>query len=271
MQISTTKLTQAQATLLMPLWSRAIESSKSSPILKDAKAAEIVNSLDFPFEQFITKKVPQSDYCVRAAVMDQLVQEFLDEHPSGRIIEFGVGLDTRFDRLDNGLVNWFEIDFPDVIAVRKEFFDESPRREMIACSITSNDWLERFDSQSTQPTLFVAEGVLYFLERSEVDVLLEKLKTNFANSSFVFDCQSPWYLWFSNLRQPVPDAKLRFSVSNPVRDFSLHKGVHVKRWVGFGDQPYYRDYLERLGLVKHWGRRLLPPVRAMFKIIELRW
>ena len=33
-------------------------------------------------------------------------------------VNLGAGLDARFTRLDNGLVHWFDLDFPDVIRLR---------------------------------------------------------------------------------------------------------------------------------------------------------
>ena len=129
------KLTEAQSTLLMPLWARALEAQHPTPLIRDRKAVEIVESLDFDFDLFRQKSVPQADYCVRASVIDQLVQEFLSQHPCGTVVEFGVGLDTRFDRLDNGTVTWIELDLPHVIDLREQFFEATDRRIIMRGSL----------------------------------------------------------------------------------------------------------------------------------------
>jgi O-methyltransferase involved in polyketide biosynthesis len=38
------------------------------------------------------------------------------------MVELGTGLNTRFERLDNGRVHWFDLDLPDVMALRRVFF-----------------------------------------------------------------------------------------------------------------------------------------------------
>ncbi|MCC6510191.1 MAG: class I SAM-dependent methyltransferase [Pirellulaceae bacterium] len=270
-KIDTSNLTEAQATLLMPLWARALEARQATPILRDRKAVEIVESLDFDFESFNQKGVPQADYCIRGAVLDQLVSEFLTLHPSGTVVEFGVGLDARFDRLDNGQVSWIELDLPHVIELRRKFFQTSPRRHILTGSLTDERWIAEVAALVVGPTLFIAEGVLYFLTPAQVQALIKNLVANFPRASFMFDAQSPWYLWFSNLRQPVPDAQMTFSVGDVGTLAREHLGLRVKRWGGYGDSPYYDQKLKRLGVVKRWGRRLCPPVRGLFKIIELAW
>ncbi|MDX1927309.1 MAG: class I SAM-dependent methyltransferase [Pirellulaceae bacterium] len=264
-------LTEAQSTLLMPLWARALENRHPQPLLQDRKAVEIVDSLDFDFESFAAKGVPQADFCIRASVIDQLVTEFLCKHPSGTVVEFGVGLDTRFDRLDNGQVTWIELDLPHVIDLREKFFESNGRRQMLRGSIAESEWIERVLALVKGPVLFVAEGVLYFISSLQVHSLIDNLVSNFPNAAFIFDAQSPWFLWFSNLKQPVPNAQMKFSVGN-VRELCGHDAKQrVHRWIGYGDSPYYDGKMQRLSPVKFWGRRLCPPVRSMFKIIDLRW
>ncbi len=241
------KLTEAQSTLLMPLWARAMENRREQPLLVDHKAVEMVESLDFDFDQFIAKKVPQADYCIRATVIDQLVNEFLAEHESCTVVEFGVGLDTRFDRLDNGSVTWIELDLPHVIDLRERFFESTERRHLLRGSLADSQWIDEVQSLVRGPVMFVAEGVLYFLSPAQVDRLLESMIDRFPYASFVFDAQSPWYLWFSNLRQPVKDAQMQFSVGR-VKDLEAkHPRLKVERWIGYGDQPYYQNMLSRLG------------------------
>lgn len=264
-------LTEAQSTLLMPLWARAMENRHPQPLMQDHKAVEIVDSLEFDFAEFHAKGVPQADYCIRASVIDQLVREFLQDHPSGTVVEFGVGLDTRFDRLDNGQVTWIELDLPHVIDLRERFFNVTERRHMLRGSIAEEEWIDQVTPLVSGPTLFVAEGVLYFITSDQVHALIANLVSRFANASFVFDAQSPWFLWFSNLKQPVPNAQMKFSVGNVRELCKPNTKQRVHRWIGYGDAPYYDGKMQRLSPVKRWGRLLCPPVRSMFKVIDLRW
>jgi O-methyltransferase involved in polyketide biosynthesis len=63
------------------------------------------------------------------------VQHFLDIHPKAVIVNLGAGLCTRYFRVDNGEVHWYEVDFPEVIALRRQFFEESERYYCISQSM----------------------------------------------------------------------------------------------------------------------------------------
>lgn len=46
--------------------------------------------------------------------------------------EFGIGLNTRHERVDNGRARWYALDLPDVIGLRRNSFTDTLRRTMIA-------------------------------------------------------------------------------------------------------------------------------------------
>jgi hypothetical protein len=57
------------------------------------------------------------------------------------MVDVGCGLNTRFERVDNGRVRWFDLDLPDVIALRRRFFQDGPRQSMLAASIVDDAWI----------------------------------------------------------------------------------------------------------------------------------
>ena len=268
-KVDVSGLREAQATLLMPLWARAIESRRAAPLLNDQRAVEIIDSLGYDFEPFREKAVPSIDYCIRASVIDQIVQRFIDDNPSGHVLEVGVGLDTRFDRLDNGTIHWHELDLPEAMEVRRQFFDPTDRRDMIAGSLLESDWMADV-AISDQAPLIVAEGVLYFFTRPQIKELLVRLADRFPGASIVFDAQSPLMLQHSNRRHPLADSRLKFSVGWLSELEGLDDRFEVAEYIGFGDTHYYDAAMRRVSWARRWGRRLFPPVRHLFKIIRLR-
>ncbi|MEH2364453.1 hypothetical protein [Nostoc sp.] len=56
------------------------------------------------------------------------------QHPQSPVIEIGEGLNTRFERVDNSKVCWFDIDLPDVMVLWRQFFEETERCHLIAAS-----------------------------------------------------------------------------------------------------------------------------------------
>lgn len=264
------QLSGEQATLLMPLWARAVEAKHPRPIVRDEKSVAIVDSVDYDFRRFERQSVPIADYCIRSKIIDQLTTAQLDSRPDSTVVELGVGLDTRFDRLDNGQVRWIEFDLPDVIDLRRRFFETSDRRKMLAGSLLDAQWVEPILQATATADLVIAEGVFYFLSNDQVRHVFTELATAFPGVSVIFDVQSPVFLWFSNLRQPIARAELKFSVHRPSSIENWDPRFHVDRCVGFGDSPFYDGMMHRLA----WYKRALgwahPLTRRLFQIIQLK-
>ena len=183
-----------QETTLIPLWARAIENERSEPILRDAKAAKMVASIDYDFDKFAKGRATQIGCCLRASILDEWVREYLARYPDGTVVEIGAGLDTRFDRLDNGRVTWFELDLPDVVDLRRRFFEETDRRRFISESVLAPGWIgpvREAAEAAPAPVMFVAEGVLMYFEESQVRQLFRTIAAGFPGSAFAFDAMSP--------------------------------------------------------------------------------
>jgi O-methyltransferase involved in polyketide biosynthesis len=98
------QLGQVQETLPIPLYARALESRGKRPILEDPKAVEMVESIDWDFQRFGQRR--RTFVCaLRTAMFDVWAEDFLRCHPEGIVVEIGAGLNTRFERLDNGRVH----------------------------------------------------------------------------------------------------------------------------------------------------------------------
>jgi O-methyltransferase involved in polyketide biosynthesis len=129
-----------QQTLFVTLAGRARETGKRHPLLRDPKAVEILASVNFDAEKY-GRGVGGGVTVLRTLIFDSWVRAFLAEHPAGTVVEIGTGLNTRFDRVDNGQVHWIDLDLPDTIELRRRFFADSDRRRMIAASVLDEDWL----------------------------------------------------------------------------------------------------------------------------------
>ena len=178
------ELGQVQETLLIPLYARARDAARRHSVLEDERAAELVDSLDYDFSRF---GGPSLLGCVlRSAILDGWVRRFLARHPAGTVVELGAGLNTRFDRLDNGTVRWFDLDLPDTIALRRRFFDDRPRCTMLEGSVLDTDWFDTV-AAAPGPYLFVSEAVFVYLAGGEVRVVLSQLAQRFDGSQIAFD------------------------------------------------------------------------------------
>ena len=104
---------------------------------------------------------------LRTVLMDAWVRDFLAAHPAGTVAEIGTGLNSRFERVDNGQVHWIDLDLPDSIELRRKFFADSGRRRMVAASVTGEEWLPIVGA-APGPYFFVADGVLVYLTEEQV-------------------------------------------------------------------------------------------------------
>jgi len=185
----TIQLGPVQESLLVPLYARAMDSLKKRPILNDRKALEMVQSIDWDFERF-NQTWRLMSAILRTAMYDAWVKDFISRHPQGTVIEIGAGLNTRFERLDNGTVHWFDLDLPDAVALRRKFFVDSERRVMLAASVVDRGWIEAV-RQSPGPYCFVAEAVFVYLTEQEVKAALAQIAGNFPGASVAFDTGHP--------------------------------------------------------------------------------
>lgn len=182
------KLGPVQETLLIPLLGRVVESQRPGGMLQDPKAIEILEVLDYDFDKWGSKQARQSaaGAAMRTRAFDTYVERFVAAHPRGTVVEIGCGLNTRFERVDNGTIQWFDLDLPDAIALRRQFFDDTARRTMLAASVLDTDWMEPV-AATGGPWLFVAEAVLIYLDHADARRAIEQLGSRFAAFELVFD------------------------------------------------------------------------------------
>ncbi|MEM7437942.1 MAG: class I SAM-dependent methyltransferase [Myxococcota bacterium] len=177
-----------QETLLIPLLGRARETVKKRGLLGDPKAVEIVDRLAYDFSKWERSRSLVGT-CVRTCMFDAYVRRFLAENPDGTIVELGCGLNTRFERLDNGRAYWIEVDLSDVVALRRRFFDEGPRRTLIAASALDTSWMDAAEARRA-PVMVVAEAILIYLDAPDARKAIETIAARFPGVWIAFDSTS---------------------------------------------------------------------------------
>ncbi len=193
------RLQGVQQTLLIPLWARAKESQKPRPLVDDRHAAERLTQLGADVTQMdgAFDEVAQLSWAIRAKMMDEEVIRFLRQHPAATVVNLGAGLDTTFERIDNGRVHWYDLDLPDVIRVRRTLIPETERSRCIAKSIFDVSWYEDIGTPHDGVFLLACGLLTYFPER-EARRLVADLATRLPGSDLVFDAPSRLFLWKVN-------------------------------------------------------------------------
>jgi O-methyltransferase involved in polyketide biosynthesis len=255
-------------TLLVPLYARAVESRRKHPILDDSRAIGMVESIDWDFQRF-NQRWRVIGCVLRSAMFDECVKEFLRSHPEGTVVEIGSGLNTRFERLDNGRLHWFDLDLPEVVELRRRFFTDSERRTTLAGSVLDADWMAAV-RQSPGPYFFVAEAVFIYLKEQEVKAALAQIAGNFPCVKIAFDTTSRRAVEGANkdhARRKL-GARFTWACEDPREIERWNIGLRLVESRGMVDLP--EPLNSRLSLPMRTSvrviRKLFPKLMKMYKL-----
>jgi len=252
-------------TLLVTLYLRAMESQRPDALIKDENAVALVAQMNHDFQR--VRQIPLSEanklvIILRNREFDRYARDFLARHPQAVVVHIGCGLDARFQRVDNGQVEWFDLDLPEVIALRREFIgDEGERYHLLGCSVLDDAWLDAVSAHHRRPFLFLAEGVFMYFEGASVKSLVLTLRDHFPGAELVFDAYSPVHLWVHNLQTSTSKINLRTR-------WGIWCGQQIERWgdgIRLLDEWGWLDQPEpRLASI-----RWLRPIEALFRTIRI--
>ncbi len=249
----TLELGPVQKTLLLPLWGRAIETGKARPLLVDRTAADILATLDYDFSTIARNISPitRLAWIARSLHTDRTIRAFLARYPDATIVNLGCGLDTTFERIDNGSLHWYDLDVPDVIELRKRFIEESGRRQFIACSLLDDAWLPRV--QPAGAAFFIASGVFYYCEECQIKALFIRLAEASPGSEVLFDACSPRGLRMANKKV----IKAGGMDESAVLKWGIRQAAEMQSWDGriaiLEEYPLFRRFGRELSAKARWG------------------
>lgn len=182
-------LSGAPQTMLATLYLKAQDSDFERPVLADRYAKQVVDRLDYDFAEIgITAKWAPL-ITVRTAQYDIWARQFLAVHPHCTVVHLGCGLDSRVFRLDPGPdVEWYDVDYPEVIALRAKVYPSRPGYHLIAASATDPSLFDRF--RVDRPILLIAEGISMYLSQGDGIALLRRVVDRFESGELQIDFYS---------------------------------------------------------------------------------
>ncbi|QIB70785.1 class I SAM-dependent methyltransferase [Aminipila butyrica] len=180
------KLDGVMETLLITLYVRAKDAMSETPVINDKKAVEMVKNIEYDFSKFDNGWMSYYGVLARAKIMDREVKKFIEVNPDCVIVSVGCGLDTRFSRVDNGKITWYNLDFPEVMEQRALFFEENSRVKNIAKSALDPTWPKDVKAEGRE-VLILSEGMLMYLKEKEIKDFLEILTNGFESFEAHFD------------------------------------------------------------------------------------
>jgi O-methyltransferase involved in polyketide biosynthesis len=224
--------TPAQESLFLTLGGRALDNRLPRPFLGDTMADEILTKVGYDLATFpaLTTKLldPRSrvfDIAVRAKTLDDLVRRFIFDNPDAVVLDLGAGLDSRIFRVDPPpTVTWYDVDFPEVIALRARVVPQRPNAHSIGADLTDPGWLT--DVPGSRPAVIVADGLVAFLAQDGFVSLLNRLARHFAGGELAFNLYTRYAIW------AVKHARSMAAIAGDVVNPGFNDPRQPERWVG---------------------------------------
>ena len=180
-----------QETLIIPLYARKMCSTLFPRLFYDETAVRLIDKVDYDFSQAeknsrsLMQRFGALEVAMRQNDLAWEVRDYLSGHPNAAVVNLGCGLDDTGRACDNGSCKIYNLDFPDVIAVRNELLPAGEREENISCDLNDTAWISKIDASGG--AVFFAAGVFYYFLTEQVRELVRGMTDAFPGGVLVFD------------------------------------------------------------------------------------
>ena len=180
-----------QETLIIPLFARKVCSELYPNLYRDETSIRLIDEIDYDFSEAeknsrsLMQRFGSLEVAMRQNDLAWEVRDYLKSHPTAAVINLGCGLDSTGRACDNGSCKIYNLDFPDVIAVRNELLPAGEREENIPCNLNDTAWFSKIDASGG--AVFFASGVFYYFLTEQVKALVQSMASAFYGGVLVFD------------------------------------------------------------------------------------
>ena len=217
-----------QETLVIPLYARKVCSELYPGLYHDETAVRLIAQIDHDFSEAeknfrsLMQRFGSLEVAMRQSDLAFEVRDYLKAHPNAAVVNLGCGLDGTGRACDNGRCKIYNLDFPDVIAVRNALLPAGEREENIPCDLNDPAWFSEIDASGG--AVFFASGVFYYFLTEQVKTLVQKMADAFPGSVLVFDAANRTAVkmiaktWLKSAK--IKDVGAYFAVSDAPQEIS---------------------------------------------------
>ena len=248
-------------TMLTTLYLKALDADFERPVLGDRYAKEAIDRIDYDWSDLGITARWAPLVTVRTAQYDIWARQFLAVNEHCTVVHLGCGLDSRVFRLDpRPGVQWYDVDYPAVIALREKIYPTRPNYDLIATSATEPSWLDQIPAD--RPVLFLAEGISMYLTEHAGVALLRRVVDRFGSGELQID----FYNWIGIRSQKTQTlvrrsgSTLHWAVNSPQDILDRVPGVRLLTAVTFFDASTFSRASAAFRLARRLSR-VVPPVR----------
>ena len=218
-----------QETLIIPLYAGKVCTELYPNLYRDETAVRLINEIDYDFSvaeknsRSLMQRFGTLEVVMRQNDLAWEVRGYLKDHPKAAVVNLGCGLDNTGRSCDNGSCKIYNLDFPNVIAVRNELLPADEREENIPCDLNNTKWFEKIDASGG--AIFFASGVFYYFLTEQVKALVQAMANAFPGGVLVFDAANRIAVkmiaktWLKSAK--IKDVCAYFAVSDAKSELSL--------------------------------------------------
>ena len=218
-----------QETLIIPLYAGKVCTELYPNLYRNETAVRLINEIDYDFSvaeknsRSLMQRFGALEVAMRQNDLAWEVRDYLKDHPKAAVVNLGCGLDNTGRSCDNGSCKIYNLDFPDVIAVRNELLPADEREKNIPCDLNDTEWLEKIDASGG--AIFYASGVFYYFLTKQVKELVQAMANAFPGGVLVFDAANRIAVkmiaktWLKSAK--IKDVGAYFAVSDAKDELSL--------------------------------------------------
>lgn len=177
-----------QETALVTLAIRASETARPNARIRDLKAKEIIDTLGVDVSKY-DPFLSHEGVVARTIMFREQLKELIRKYPDAVCINLGCGFDDKFSQVDNGRIQWFDVDLPDQIAVRRKVFEDRDRCTMMDGDALDGAWTKNLPKSDMY--IIVLEGVLEYFSKEQVKTCLNMLCDCFPHGYLLAEQHSP--------------------------------------------------------------------------------
>ena len=215
-----------QETLIIPLFARKVCSELYPNLYRDETSIRLIDEIDYDFSEAerksrsLMQRFGALEVAMRQNDLAWEARDYLKSHPTAAVVNLGCGLDSTGRACDNGNCKIYNLDFPDVIAVRNELLPAGEREENIPCNLNDTAWFSQIDASGG--AVFFASGVFYYFLTEQVKALVQSMAGAFPGGVLVFDAANRTAVkmiaktWLKSAK--IKDVGAYFAVSNAPKE-----------------------------------------------------
>ena len=239
-----------QETLIIPLYARKVCSELYPNLYRYETAIRLISEIDYDFSDAeknsrgLMQRFGSLEVAMRQNDLAFEIRDYLKNHPKAAVVNLGCGLDSTGRSCDNGSCKIYNLDFPDVIAVRNKLLPAGDREENIPCDLNDTEWFAKIDASGG--AIFFASGVFYYFLTEQVRALVQAMADAFPGGVLVFDAANQTAVkmiaktWLKSAK--IKDVGAYFAVSDAENELSvLGKNIAVSSRGYMLGYNYLRD------------------------------